>query len=81
MNSCGDIEGGTHRVRGKFAVSHPVEVNFLRCGLNSQDGLLPRITIQEDIQFRNLGNSATVRFPVQLNRELHAQSLPANEPD
>lgn len=53
-----------------------VENNLPRGRLGSLNGVLLRIAVQEDVQFRDLGNPTAIDFPVELNRELHSHSLP-----
>jgi hypothetical protein len=44
--------------------------------LGSFNGVLLRIPVKENVQFRNFGNPTAIDFPVELNRELHSHSLP-----
>jgi hypothetical protein len=57
-------------------VGDPVQHNLPRGRLGSLNSVPPRIAVQEDVQFRNLGNPAAIDFPAELNRELHCLSLP-----
>ena len=43
----------------------PVENNLPRGRLSSLNGVLLRIAVKEDIQFRNLGNPTAIDFPIQ----------------
>ncbi len=36
-------------------------------------------SVEEDVQFRHFGNPTTVDFAVQLNRELHSDSILAEQ--
>ena len=54
-----------------------VENNLARRRLRSLNGNQLRIPIQQDIQFRHLGNPPAIDFLVEINCELHTRSLPA----
>ena len=54
----------------------PIENNLLCRRLSSLNRILPRVPIQEDVQFRHFGNPTTIDFTFELDRELHSQSLP-----
>lgn len=54
----------------------PIENNLLRGQLSSLNGILPRVPVQEDVQFRRFGNPTAVDFAVGLDRELHSHSVP-----
>ena len=53
----------------------PVENNLPRSRLRSLNRVLPRLTVQEDVQFRYFGNPTAIDFAVELDRELHSHSL------
>jgi hypothetical protein len=57
-------------------VGDPVENNLLGRPLSFLNCVELRIPIQEDVQFRDLGDITAVDFPVDLNCELHSQILP-----
>ena len=52
----------------------PVENNLTRGRLGSLNSVLLRFPVQQDVQFRNLGNPTAIDFPVELNRELHSHN-------
>ena len=54
----------------------PIENNLLCSRLSSLNRILPRVPIQEDIQFRHFGDPTTIDFTLELDRELHSHSLP-----
>lgn len=56
-------------------MGNPVEENLPRGRLGALNRVLLRLPIEQDVQFRNLGNPATISFPVELNRKLHVYSL------
>jgi hypothetical protein len=56
-------------------VGNPVEDNLPRGSLDALNRVLLRFSIQEDVQFRNFCNPTTIDLMIQLDRELHSQSL------
>lgn len=54
----------------------PVENNLPGGRLGFLNSVELRIPIQEDVQFRDLGDMAAVDFPIDLNCELHNHTLP-----
>src|SRR5260370_1362464 len=74
-SSCGDIEHGIGGIRRQLTVGDAVENNLPRGGLSSLNRVLPRVPVQEDVQFRYLGNPTPVDFAIELDRELHSHSL------
>ena len=58
----------------------PVQDN-LPCGrLRPLNCILLRVAVQENVQFRHLGDPTAIEFAIQLNCELHSHSL-ARTPD
>jgi len=58
-------------------VGDPVENNLPRGRLSSLNRILLRVPVEEDVQFRYFGNPTAIDFAVELDRELHSQSLPS----
>jgi len=56
-------------------MGNPIENNLPRSRLGSLDSVLFRVPIEEDVQFRNLGDPAAIHLPVELNRKLHSHIL------
>jgi len=57
-------------------MSDPIENNLLCGRLSSLNRILPRVPVQEDVQFRHFGNPTAIDLVVELDRELHSHSLP-----
>jgi len=56
-------------------VGNSVENNLPSGRLGTLNRVLLRFSVQEDVQFRNFGNPTTIYLMIQLDRELHSQSL------
>ena len=52
----------------------PVQDNLPRGRLSPLNRVPLRAAVQENVQFRHLGDPTTVEFAIQLNRELHNRS-------
>ena len=57
-------------------MGNSIKNDFVCRSLGSRDGVLPRISIEQDVQLRNLGDPAAIGFPIQLDREFHIMKLP-----
>jgi len=56
-------------------MGNAVEDNLTGRCLGLLNRILPRVTIKENVQFRNLGNPAPIHLTVELNCEFHSHSL------
>jgi len=56
-------------------MGYAIENTLPRGRLSSLDRVVLRVPVQEDVQFRHLGNPTAIDFTVELDRELHGHSL------
>jgi hypothetical protein len=59
-------------------VRDPVQEDLSRGRLGSLNGVPLRVSVQEYVQFRHLGNPTAVDLPVELYREPHGPQLTTN---
>lgn len=75
MRSCRDIEASALGIGRQLAVRNAVQQNLSRGRLDPLNGVLFGVTIQENIQFRNLRDPTAVRFTVEFDGEFHTQHV------
>ena len=52
-------------------MSDPIKYDFTRCRLSLLNSVLPRVPVEDDVQFRNLGDPAAINLSIKFNGELH----------
>ena len=56
-------------------MSDPIKYDFTRCRLSLLNSVLPRVPVEDDVQFRNLGDPAAINLSIKFNGELHQSQL------
>ena len=56
-------------------MSDPVLDDLPRRGLRTLNCILLRVAVQENVQFRNLGDPTAIDFEIELDSELHSRSV------